>query len=81
VDITEDLKWSLHTNTVVKKVQQCLFNLMKLKKFVLSPKTLNNVYRCTIESTVRLYHCLVWQLHHPQLQGSPESGADSPTLH
>ena len=30
--------------------QQRLFNLRRLKKFGLSPKTLTNFYRCTIES-------------------------------
>jgi hypothetical protein len=35
---------------VVKKTQHRLFNLRRLKKFVLSPKTLTNLYRCTIES-------------------------------
>jgi hypothetical protein len=35
---------------VVKKAQQRLFNLRRPKKFVLSPKTLTNFYRCTIES-------------------------------
>jgi hypothetical protein len=35
---------------VVKKVQQSLFNLRRLKKFGLSPKTMTNFYRCTIES-------------------------------
>ena len=38
-----------HRN-VVKKVQQRLFNLRRLKKFGLAPKTLTNFYRCTIES-------------------------------
>ena len=32
------------------KEQQLLFNLKKLKKFGLVPKTLTNFYRCTIES-------------------------------
>ena len=40
----------LHTDSVVKKAQQCLFNLRRLKKFGLSPKALTNFYRCTIES-------------------------------
>uniref|UniRef100_A0A4W5R298 Reverse transcriptase domain-containing protein n=1 Tax=Hucho hucho TaxID=62062 RepID=A0A4W5R298_9TELE len=44
------LKWSTHTDSVVKKAQQRLFNLRRLKKFGLSPKTLTNFYRCTIES-------------------------------
>ena len=30
--------------------KQSLFNLRRLKKFGLSPKTLKNLYRCTIES-------------------------------
>ena len=50
VHITDHLKWSTHTDSVVKKAQQCLFNLRRLKKFGLSPKTLTNFYRCTIES-------------------------------
>ena len=47
--ITDKLKWSNHTDSVVKAAQQRLFNLRRLKKFELSPKTLN-FYRCTIES-------------------------------
>jgi hypothetical protein len=48
--ITDNLKWSIQTDSVVKKVQQCLFNLRRLKKCGLSPKTLTNFYTCTIES-------------------------------
>jgi hypothetical protein len=44
------LKWSTHTDSVVKKEQQCLFNFRRLKKIGLSPETLTNLYRCTIES-------------------------------
>ena len=50
VHITDKLKWSTHTASVVKKAQQNLYNLRRLKKFDLSPKTLTNFYRCTIES-------------------------------
>jgi hypothetical protein len=50
VHITDNLKWSTHTDSVVKKAQQHLFNLRRLKKFSLAPKTLTNFYRCTIES-------------------------------
>ena len=46
----DKLKWSTHTDRVVKKAQQRLINLRRLKKFALSPKTLTNFYRCTIES-------------------------------
>ena len=38
VHITDKLKWSTHTDRVVK-AQERLFNLRKLKKFGLSPKT------------------------------------------
>ncbi|KAM9429722.1 uncharacterized protein ACWYII_017740 [Salvelinus alpinus] len=50
VHITDKLKWSTHTDSVVKKAQQRLFNLRRLKKFGLSLKTLTDFYRCTIES-------------------------------
>ena len=44
VHITDKLKWSTHTDSVIKKAKQCLFNLRRLKKFGLSPKTLTNFY-------------------------------------
>ncbi|KAM9411693.1 uncharacterized protein ACWYII_026277 [Salvelinus alpinus] len=55
VHITDKLNWSNHTDSVVKKAQQCLFNLRRQKKFGLSPKTLTNFYRCTIESILLGY--------------------------
>ena len=48
--MTNKLNWSTHTDSVVKKAQQRLFNLRRLKKCGLSPKTLTTFYRCTIES-------------------------------
>uniref|UniRef100_A0AAZ3PMN4 Reverse transcriptase domain-containing protein n=2 Tax=Oncorhynchus tshawytscha TaxID=74940 RepID=A0AAZ3PMN4_ONCTS len=50
IPITDKLNWSTHTDSIVKKAQQRLFNLRRLKKFGLSPKALTNFYRCTIES-------------------------------
>jgi hypothetical protein len=50
VHITDKMKWSTHTNSVVKKVQQRLFNLRRLKKFCLSPKTLTNLYRSILSA-------------------------------
>ena len=50
VHITDQLKGFTHTNNVVKKAQQRLFNLRRLKKCGLAPKTLTNIHRCTIES-------------------------------
>ena len=55
VHITDKLKWSIHTDTVVKNAQQCFFNLRRMKKFDLSPKTLTNFYRCIIESITAWY--------------------------
>ena len=48
--ITKDLKWSKHTCTVVKKAQQCIFPLRRLKKFGIGPQILKKFYSCTIES-------------------------------
>jgi hypothetical protein len=50
VHITDNLKWSTQTDSVMKKARQRLFNLRRLKKFGLTPKTLTNFYRCTIEN-------------------------------
>ena len=50
VHIVEKLKWSTHSDSAVKKAQQLLFNLRRLKKFGLATKTFTNFYRCTIES-------------------------------
>ena len=46
VYITDKLKWTTHTDSVVKKSQQIIFNLRRLKTFGLSPKTLRSFYRC-----------------------------------
>ena len=48
INITDHLKWFTHTDSVVLR----LFNLGRLKKFGLSPKTLTNFYRCSIESVL-----------------------------
>ena len=50
VHITDKLKWTTHTDSVVKKAHQSLFNLRRRKKYGLSPKTLTDLDRCTIES-------------------------------
>ena len=50
VHITDNLKWSTHTDSVVKKAHQHLFNIRRLNTFGLAPKTLTIFYRCTIES-------------------------------
>lgn len=52
VYISEDLSWTLNTSTLVKKAQQHLYFLRRLKKARLSPKILVNFYRCTVESNL-----------------------------
>jgi hypothetical protein len=61
-----ELKWSTHTDGVVKKAQQSLFNLRRLKKFGLSPKTRKLLQMHNREHPVELYHRLVRQLLRPQ---------------
>ena len=76
VHITDKLKWSTHTDNVVKKAQQHLFNLRKAEEICLvtqNPAKLLQIHNR--EHPVGLYHCLVRQLHLPQLQGTPEGGA------
>ncbi|KAI4894227.1 hypothetical protein NFI96_006080 [Prochilodus magdalenae] len=48
--ISRDLTWSLNSSVLVKKAQQRLYFLRSLKKVHLSPRILENFYRCTIES-------------------------------
>lgn len=48
--ISEDLIWTHSTEQIVKKAQQRLFLLRKLRRFGLSSKCLSNFYRCAVES-------------------------------
>ncbi|KAI3354821.1 hypothetical protein L3Q82_004625 [Scortum barcoo] len=54
IHITSDLTWSMNTAHLVKKAQQRLFFLRKLKRAGLSPQLLTNLYRATIESILCL---------------------------
>ena len=56
-----------------RRWKQRLFNLRRLKKYVSSPKTLTNFYRCTNESI--LSGCITTWYHRKQPQGAPEGGA------
>ncbi|XP_062859991.1 polycystin-1 [Trichomycterus rosablanca] len=59
IHISEDLSWTHNTSCLVKKAQQRLYFLRRLKKDHLSPQILTNFYRCTIESV--LSNCVtVW---------------------
>ena len=50
VHITNKLPWSKNTKTVVKRAQQSLFPLRRLKRFCMGPQILKRFYSCTIES-------------------------------
>ena len=50
VTIEKDLTWDCHATAVVKKAQQRLYGLRRLKKFGLRPNTIRDFYRGTIES-------------------------------
>ena len=50
IHITNKLEWSKHTKTVMKRAQQSLFPLMKLKRFGIGPQILKRFYSCNIES-------------------------------
>ena len=47
IHITDHLKWSSHTDSVVKEQQRRLVNLWRLK--IIWLKTLTNVYSCKIK--------------------------------
>ena len=50
VNITDKLSWSLNTKCTLKKAQQRLFFLRRLRRFKLSTNVLVSFYRSTIES-------------------------------
>jgi hypothetical protein len=59
VHITNQLEWSKHTKTVVKRARQNLFPLRRLKRLGMGPQILKRFYSCTLHW---LHPCLVWQL-------------------
>ena len=52
VHISDDLTWTFNTTQVVKKAQQRLYFLRRLRKFGMAPKILSNFYSCIIESVL-----------------------------
>ena len=74
VHITDKLNWSTHTDSIVKKAKQRLFNLRRLKKFGLSPKALTNFYRCTIESI--LSGCIIAWYGNCHPEGEVKAGTE-----
>ncbi len=59
VNISEDLTWTTHMQTQVKKARQRLYHLRQLRKFRVSPTILKTFYSGAIESV--LTQCIsVW---------------------
>ncbi|KAI4875883.1 hypothetical protein NFI96_009459 [Prochilodus magdalenae] len=52
VHISEDLTWSHNTHYIVRKSQQRLYFLKRLRKFGMSAQILSNFYRSTIKSAL-----------------------------
>ena len=52
VHITNELLWSKHTKTVVKRARQHLLSLWRLKRFGMGPQIFKKLYSCTIESVL-----------------------------
>ncbi len=53
VNISEDLTWTAHIQTQVKKARQRLYHLRQLRKFRLSPAILKTFYTGAIESLLK----------------------------
>ncbi len=54
VNISEDLTWTTHIQTQVKKARQRLYHLRQLRKFRVSPTILKTFYSGAIESVLTL---------------------------
>eukprot|EP00061_Rhincodon_typus_P015860 g43777.t1 len=48
VMISNDLFWTSHVDAIVKKEQQHLFFLRRLRKFGMDIRTVTNFYRCIL---------------------------------
>ncbi|MEL7309606.1 MAG: DUF1891 domain-containing protein, partial [Pseudomonadota bacterium] len=59
IHISSDLSWSVNTSHLVRKAQQRLFFLRKLKRSGLSSQVLTDFYRATIES-IQCLSVTVW---------------------
>ena len=80
VHIINKLTWSKHTKTVVKRAQQNLLRLGRLKIFGSSdPHKVLQLHHQ--EHPGGLHHWLVWQLLGLQLQGTTKGSAYSPVHH
>ena len=53
------LDWSVHINSNIKKAQQRMYFLRRLKSFNLDIRILTNFSKCVIESTLT-YSIIIW---------------------
>ncbi len=60
VNISEDLTWTTHIQTQVKKARQRLYHLRQLRKFMVSPAILKTFYSGAIESVLKCKCISVW---------------------
>ncbi len=76
VNISEDLTWTTHIQTQVKKARQRLYHLRQLRKFRVST---NNpeifLFRDHRKCTESVHLSVVWKQLQPRLQGLAESCA------
>ncbi|KAK3506752.1 hypothetical protein QTP70_023749 [Hemibagrus guttatus] len=80
VHITQDLSWSFHINTLVKKAWQCLYHLRCLKDFKLPSKLLKTFYTCTFGS-IQMGSITVWFGTAPSRTGKLSRGwCDQPKV-
>ncbi len=73
VNISEDLTWTAHIQTQVKKARQRLYHLRQLRKFRVSPAILKTFYSGAIEGVLTL--SVVWKRLQSGLRSSAESCA------
>ncbi|KAL0152048.1 hypothetical protein M9458_052652, partial [Cirrhinus mrigala] len=52
-NISQDLKWDIHIDSIVKKAQQRLYFLHQLKKFNLPQALMTQFYSAVIESVIK----------------------------
>ncbi|KAK2175364.1 hypothetical protein NP493_737g00021 [Ridgeia piscesae] len=58
--ISSNLRWELNVVNSVKKAQQRLYFLRRLRSFGLNTQVMLNVYRALIECSDIFYHSMVW---------------------
>ncbi|KAK3568712.1 hypothetical protein QTP86_013878, partial [Hemibagrus guttatus] len=69
--ISEDFTWSHNTQQLLRRSQQRLYFLRRLRKFGMSTEILSNFYRCTAESVITSSISVARKLHCPGQESSP----------